>query len=414
MSQVHQSLKRLLLKHSERGEPIAFAGREEILGAISEIAHLLKDGASEGQTFVIGGAPGAGKTSLVRESARRLQGQGIASVVCPSPSGDGDIDALVWRIAASLTGIEKEKLRSAYRKRFSGSVSVAELGGVSGSYESERKEPTLRSFDDIKLLTNKPLVNPVVVFIDEAQNIRDDSKAAVLVNALHTQFEFPILLVCTGLANTYDRLHQVGLTRPAEDNVFALDVLRREDAQTAVRQALRVIAGTGVARSHDGDDHDQSKRPALIDAIATASDNWPRHLTCYLRAVCEALIGQSSPDFSALDIDAVLARGNGFRQSYYENRLASSELPAGIIAHLYREMNAHPLHRDACEDVLELAIQNQRQTGHIALQRKFPTGKDAFENALRAGLLTVQGNEPCRIPIPSLETFVFEKADAAK
>ncbi|MCY4200031.1 MAG: ATP-binding protein [Gammaproteobacteria bacterium] len=405
MSQVHQALKRLLLEHGERGEPIAFAGREEVLGAIAEIADSLRGRPIEGQTFVIGGAPGAGKTSLVRESARRLRGQGVAAAICPSPSSDGDIDALVWRIVAALTGETKDKLQGTHRKRFSGSVSMADLGGVSGSYESERKEPALRSFDDISLLTAKLPVNPVVVFIDEAQNIQNDSKAAALVNTLHTQFELPVLLVCAGLANTYDRLHQVGLTRPAEDHVVTLGVLKREEAQAAVQQALGVIAGTGVA-------HDESKIEALVEAISTAADGWPRHLTCYLHAICEVLIEQSSPDFSQVDLDVMLARGHQLRERYYENRLVLSELPTSIIAHLYRQMQARPLHRNACEDVLEAAIHGQTYPGHMALQRRFPTGKDAFETVLRAGLLTLHGFEPCRIPIPSMETFVLGKAGA--
>ena len=402
MSKVHQALKRLVLKHGERGEPIAFAGREDILGRIGDVATLLKEGPSEGQTFVIGGAPGAGKTSLVRESVRRLKAQGIDSVVCPSPSSDGDIDALVWRIASMLTGVAKETLQGMHRRRFSGSVSVAELGSVSGSYESEPREPTLRSFDDLSLLTNKPPINPVVVFIDEAQNIGEHSKAAALVNSLHTQYELPALLVCAGLATTYDRLNQAGLTRPADDHVLSLGLLARADTVRAAGRALRVIMSTGVEGG-------QANLASLTEAIAIAADDWPRHLTCYLRGVCEALLEQGTPSFLELDIDNVLERGDRLRQSYYENRLVSSELPARIVADLYADMDSRALTRDACEDILEQAIQGYGESGAVALRRRFPTGKVAFEKILGAGLLTVQGNASCRIPIPSMETFVLEK-----
>ena len=47
---------------------------------------------------------------------------------------------------------------------------------------------------------------PVVVCIDEIQNIEQDSPANALVRHLHTQDVAPVLLVCAGLANALERL----------------------------------------------------------------------------------------------------------------------------------------------------------------------------------------------------------------
>ena len=108
---VHQKLKKLIADHGERKPPIAFGERENIIGSICEISHYLFD--SErflgGGTFIIGGPPGSGKTSLVHETIKRLakrpeDGQTVQSVFCASPSAVGAYQKLLWDLASALTG----------------------------------------------------------------------------------------------------------------------------------------------------------------------------------------------------------------------------------------------------------------------------------------------------------------------
>lgn len=70
---------------------IAFGGRQEIISDISRTANRLFGRSLAGRTYVIGGAPGAGKTALARETIKRLaaadnqEKKPIQSVFCPYP-----------------------------------------------------------------------------------------------------------------------------------------------------------------------------------------------------------------------------------------------------------------------------------------------------------------------------------------
>ncbi|MCY4041203.1 MAG: hypothetical protein OXF72_08095, partial [Gammaproteobacteria bacterium] len=93
---IHEKLKRLIADHGERKPPIAFGGRENIIGSICEISQYLFDTERflGGDTFIVGGPPGSGKTSLVHEVIKRLAkrttgGEPVQSVFCASPSAVG-------------------------------------------------------------------------------------------------------------------------------------------------------------------------------------------------------------------------------------------------------------------------------------------------------------------------------------
>ncbi len=400
---VHRRLTEFMLRHDEKESPIAFVGREQILASINAVAGILKPPLPKAKTFVIQGAPGAGKTSLVFESSKRLKQFGVRSAVCANPSGDGEVEELLLDTAAELTGVDREGLLRSHKKEFAGAVSVDGLGTVSGSYARENTERMLGTIHNIIRLTNKPAKNPVVVFIDEAQNVREGSIAAAFINTLHGQSRYPLLLVCTGLANTYDQLEKIGLTRPVDDHVFPLGALAKEETMSAAQQSLEAIVLLGVKGS-------TPSLHALAKEIAVASDNWPRHLTCYLQGVCKTLLTQPMPTFSALNVGEALERGNGLRENYYRRRLQSSGLPPAIVASLYRRLREARISRKEAAGILENSIQTESSEAGLILRRDFPTGNEAIEQALRSGIVTINEHGSCTVPIPSMEGFVIEKA----
>ena len=169
----------------------------------------------------------------------------------------------------------------------------------------------------------------------------------------------------------------------------------------AARQSLHVIEEIGVSEP-------SRKRglDALAERIAVASDNWPRHLTCYLHGVCEELLEQAQPSFDQLDQEKMIERGNHHRQAYYEDRLIASRLPAHILPRLYERVRRAPISRDACADILETEIREYDQEGAATLKRRFASGDAAVEQVLRSGILTLSKDHNCEIPIPSMVNFI--------
>ncbi len=413
---VHEKLKKLIADHGERKPPIAFGGRENIIGSICEISQYLFDTERflGGDTFIVGGPPGSGKTSLVHEVIKRLEkrtteGKPVQSVFCASPSAVGAYQQLLWNLASALTGTSKDKLRSEHKSLFSVEVKAEALGVVKKEYGREVKVPDANSLDQLISLSKRLANRPVVVSIDEAQNVEKGSDVARLIDMLHTQTELPILLVCTGLANTKDRLHELKLiSRSTLRHYFPLGLLEPEESAETVRNALDVICEkTGVQGTSD------QERDLIADRIAAESDNWPRHLTCYLIALCEELAKQDQPSLVDFRLTDAIRAGNKYRQAYYQERLNTSKIPIPILADLYRAIRAECLSQLACEDTLEEIIARYQDKGATSLKRRFSTGEKAFEWVRRLGLVTTDGpDETCRVPIPSMEAFVEEKSRA--
>lgn len=394
-----QDLKRLLHTHGERSAPIVFAGRQAIIRDVLERVDSMVDQPTPGQTFIVSGAPGAGKPSLLTELSKRSAGPCILRGEVPND----ETVPLVWNmLAEKLTGIPLKSLMSTRHEERRGEAGVDTLVKAGTGFSKGVSQPPLpiASCKHIRALSDEQFKTPVILCIDEIQNIAQGSKASELIRELHTQSIAPLLLVCAGLSNSGRRLRDIGLSRPMRSNVISLGTLEPQETLFASRESLRVIGETADIESG-----------ALVSAfgeqIAIASDNWPRHLACYLNAVCEALIEQSTPDFSRLDQSAVIERGHVLRREYYEERLAASELPAHILAGLYGKVHDSSLSSNECADVLEAEIE---RGGSATLKRRFATGEDALDQSLRAGVLALNENNACEIPIPSLKAFVFERA----
>ena len=394
-----QRLKRLLHTHGERSAPIVFAGRQSIIRDVLERVDSMADQPTPGQTFIVSGAPGAGKTSLLTELSKRSARPCIVRGEVPN----NETVPLIWNmLAEKLTGIPLKSLMSTRHEERRGEAGVDTILKAGTGFSTGMSQPPLpiASCEHIRALSDEQFKTPLILCIDEIQNIEQGSKASELVRELHTQSIAPILLVCAGLSNSGKRLRDIGLSRPMRSNVISLGTLEPQETLFASRESLRMIGETANIESGALVD-------ALAEQIAIASDDWPRHLACYLNAVCKALIEQATPDFSCLDQSAVIERGHVLRREYYEERLVASELPAHILAGLYRKFHDSSLSSNDCADVLEAEIERSDSS---TLKRRFATGEDALDQSLRAGVLALNENNTCAIPIPSLADFMFERA----
>ena len=411
VKKVHQSLKRLVQDHDERAQPIAFAGREDIICAIQDavdrMTEKLSGGGTEfkgapGGTFVIHGPPGAGKTALVGEIVRRLN---CPCLIYEEVPDENDVRDLWDELATILTGLPLDEIRGTrYRERYGAAGISAIAKGEAGYKEGLTLDPLpITSCKQIRSLSDAPFRTPVLVSIDEIQNIKPGSAANDLVRHLHTQGIAPVLLICTGLSNSREHLQNVGISRLTLSRVIPLGGLAPDETRTASRSALGVIAGAGVTGSEDA-------IGSLCAKLADASDNWPRHLTCYLQGMCQALLDQESPSFGELDEEDVLNRGHRLRQAYYEDRLVASGLPASTLASVYERVQRNRVSRDECAGILINAIRSDASEQGTILRERFPSSDAIINRALRSGVLTSDSKNDCEIPIPPFAAFVFERA----
>lgn len=296
------------------------------------------------------------------------------------------------------------------RKHIDGRIGIEGVGHAALGYEREKgSHPTLGDVNDIvRLHGGKRFKKAVAVCVDEAQNIRPESKASDLANTLHTQSTLPILLVCAGLSNTRDRLLDIGISRPASRHVIPLKALSRAETLSAARQALEVIVNTGV-RAGD------AALNSLAERIAVAADRWPRHLTCYLQGACEALLEQPTPRLDDLDQEKVIEKGSVLRDAYYKDRCSTSNLPAEIINGLYERLSdSRPLTKAGCASLLKAAVDSFEGEEKVFLQERFVSSDELLAQSLKAGIVTINEDECCEIPIPSMAGYVRARVAQAE
>ena len=286
-SDVRRALERLAETADRAGAtPVVFAGRTDELALLELAARGAQRGES-GHTVVIQGVPGVGKTALRDEFARRLLAQDAnkRQAVIPVKLDFGALDSNDY---------------------------VGQRLGRRGS--------------------------TVLLLVDEAQNLHDTPTVRRHLNVLHNagDGETPMMLACFGLANTVERLADLGLSRLATGHARSIGALSDEHAREAVVGTLdRAFAYHKFAIGPD----DEQKRRKWIGAAATAivedSGSFPHHLTNGCRALAQAVlqdgIGARPP------VDMVRERSRAYRREYYEARLRPWLRYETALAHAFTE-----------------------------------------------------------------------------
>lgn len=397
MTKVHEQLQALIDDHSEREDPIAFVGRDSIIRDVLRIANRMSvDRPKKGQTFVISGAPGAGKTALLAELS--TQWRPHASIVSAEVPGESKVRWMWGRLAEQLTGTPTNNLRGEIHEETTVNAGMSAIvqGTISRKEGMTVPPLVIDSCAQIRELADGEFQGPVIVCIDEIQNIRSDTSAARLVRELHTQSDAPVLLVCAGLGNSEQRLDDIGVSRSTRIHNILLGGLQPAETLVGAREALKVIAATAQI------DPDRLVE-RFAEKIAKASDNWPKHLTCYLHGVCRALVEQQRPSPEGLNPEKTLEFGHQLRQEYYQERFDASLAPAQALSAIYERIGDQGLTRKECINLLDRHL---RSTDDVEFKESFASGREAFEQVLRAGVLTLHGRNRCEIPIPTLESFV--------
>lgn len=396
-------------RRTEKAPPTVFVGREPVIDSVMSFQRYWKPKEVYADTHVVLGAPGAGKTSLAGELAKRWEGRkGATSIVSPSiPKTEEDIQNICKRIALALGAMKPDEdrvIRSRGRKA-AGSVKVAR---GEASWQTSTAPPKVAS---VQAIPHLPGFNPkkaesrrIAVFIDEIQNIKPDTPAAALIDDLHTQQTMPVLLVCSGLADSKAKLSEAGNTRFVEQHIHRIGLLSFDEAVKCVTKSLEKARDEYHLPAGDGAIKLWAKE------LAEASNQWPRHLHCYLAATWEALAEMIEPNLNEASLEAALAQGKAMRTAYYKRLIAESGVNISIIHALTRALSqAGPsggVHKDALVGIIAEAVEGLPEPHKKAHNRTFSVEEDCLMHLLHKGIVIHDTGNVYSVPVPSFSEYV--------
>ena len=413
-----------LTKIQDREEPYAFVGRNAELNTLIEQSDpdRLPPKAGFGGTMVIMGAPGAGKSSLLREAAKQINDKktAIVKIESLSESSEEEKRTFFQEVSSALHGTDdpimgkgKETTKKGiglglpswpFRGMFSKGRTVDTLPNVTSFAQVRRRIQD----DNRGKLKFKPCER-VVILVDEIQNIKKGSWAANVIEQAHKQESLPVKVICAGLADSLLAIGEAGISRPAQKHVIYLDSLSHQESMDAVKLSVSALSKFGLEINDE-------VLESCAREIADKSNGWPMHITNYLGEVfCQ--LRDMTPEISMeqMNVDDIIKRGNISKSEYYKNRIRTSRVSVEILGPLvkYMESKKSVQVADIVTMIKSAATTLRESNPNSGSLEIFDTvhsgsGLEAYRSILHAGIITEREIDNHHIPIPSLASHIKE------
>ena len=388
----------------DRLPPPAFVGRRDVIADVERaVAEAAAGGAAvRGRTRLVFGAPGAGKTSLLDELARRWRARaagGDASAPAPVDCEPGELASPVAFTEAVLSALAPGSSFDAAE-----ATTTEGGGGVPGFVRlGVSRTTSIPSLIDSVRAGRTPwaaireaaapehLARPVVLLVDEAQNMPGDpggdGRTRLLTELHGGRHGLPILAVLGGLGSAKQVMARRGISRFARGAVHSLPLLTGAESAEAVERFLarHRIAGGEEARAR------------WRRHLAEACGGWPQHLHDYLCGAARAL-ADAGGDLERADLGAALAAGDDWRREYYDARLEGVEADLPAVADVVGRI---PEPGAAIQRVVEWC---REATGTAA------AGNDLHARMIHDGVLQEMPGGLVACPIPSFRRYILERA----
>ena len=373
-----------------RQPPLYFAGRTAEIDSLREaLAMLCASSDASNGIELFTGVPGAGKTQLANEYARRVAGERHSGRTVHVV--DLDTHLLTDEIGVFLT-LAKALGEAAIGKAVSGldTKTTGRTFGVAGvqagaAVSHGRRTGTLPELLSDSLDAGMWRGKALVVVIDELQSVEPAGMAALRV--LHRGAHgCPIQLIGFGLQHTPAVLAApgdgvAGISRVAKQTALGpLDAAESRDA----------VAGNLQALGHG------SVPPASAQRLAEASFGFPRHVHGYLEGADAAIAAHGHLEGQALA--EALSHGDEKRTEHYNERLQAAKGHQSMLA-LAAAMERLGRRKLARDEALAALKDDGRD----------PAGLDA---AVAHGALVTDENDDLSFGIPSFHRHMVSRLEA--
>lgn len=416
---------RYFIKEGDKNTPPEFIGREKITEDIEEIADscykkFKQRDVQRATTRIIEGAPGCGKTSLLAQLRRNWEAPTRSEkpfFFCRQSRKKRtplilEISEAGWLnnhtdFAKALVGIldKRKSVRvGEMTSKNSGNIFGTGFGFLSGKVTLSRSSERFNEIADpmqevLRLVKPQKWKRPVVVAIDEFQNIsgEKDSPHIRMLRGIHTgQYPVPIMIVCAGLCDTVQKLHELGISRPSSQSVHSLGRFNEYETR-------ELIDRWG---DHFNIPDNEVWKSAVLD-MAKEVEYWPAHVHNALISLSIEIVAKEG-DMSRLNMGGVKENEANLRYKYYSDRISPQldESP-----HLFFSvMNDF---KDGVRkiDVLQLIHKHQRENAagwnipSDIVRDKKTAGVDYFNHLLHQGIIQMV-NKRLECPIPSLHMYI--------
>jgi len=279
--------------HGDRGPKPYFHGRNEIIDVFKAVLHANKP-SKTGTTFLVHGAPGAGKTALLAELCKVANRWKHARI---------SLTALHDPIAMA------QALGQAYAVDQKASLEAGIIYVKGGIVETIAGHATPTEI--LKCIATK---HGLILVLDEAQRLsslevgsQEHVRVGDTLSMIHNgQLEMPVMLLAGGLSTTLDAFASFGITRFTRQCKPSLGGLHPHETKSVIRKFL----------SHE---KVVPPLPKWIDAVAKQTHGWPQHIIAYASLLANHLSG-INPDMSDTGLDSVLRAVREEQIAYFTKR----------------------------------------------------------------------------------------------
>ncbi|MCY4171165.1 MAG: ATP-binding protein [Bacteroidetes bacterium] len=360
----------------DRGPAEYFHGRTEIINTFNSKLKRYQD-KQRGTTFLIQGAPGAGKTALLDVLSKNAKKNGWKPILINTNT--------LWSPDELLRRLDKSGRQIT---SFSAEAGVDHVGHGSLNINIKTAAHTI---SDILRGQKKPLL----LILDEAQalGLKDvvppEMKGIVtsVLKEIHNgDLGKPVMLLTAGLGTTDVAYGSLGISRFGVDCIVRLGRLDKKSECAVIRDWL---IEDGRAK---GDPQ------AWIQSISEQAHGWPQHIISYIKPALKYL--ESNNRFMTDEgLKFVLEKGAEYREMYYETR-----------AHDIDEDHRQALARAVMDVPTDKTTTKPAITS--SLKKSGLTKKEAgklFNQALEQGIIDQRKGGRYGIPIPSFHTWLVDE-----
>ncbi len=395
----------------DKSPPPVFVGRDEILETILSLAELMgRDGqAPPGNTRIIQGAPGAGKSSVLRELKSRSDAQGTPRTVVISNAHLQQALPDVLQALAFAGAVSPETWRDTLSQYGDSWVKRIDQISAFGFGVGLKDNPGTKPPQDLLSLEEQVPAEmwqrPVILAVDEAQRLPPgiDTPQALFLQTVHdAATSLPLTLVCAGLGDTPSRLRDLGLTHGVR--AHSLGCLTRGEYTALLDRFC----------AHFGMTMEGCRARAL--AVVQTTDGWPRHVHWAQQALAEAALepGINGDLDRITDWDRVQVRSDTLRHGYYATQFStdmaiSRKLVGRVMFAVGKaQVEGKGLQIDEIRRTIK-TLNDHNAAGDYDLPEGF-SPQSFVTHLIHCGALQMDSNsQSLSCPIPSFQRYIITR-----